>query len=1050
MKNHHLHLVQSNEMEQLTDALAEEFFPQGARPFEYRLIAVPHVRLKDFLQRRLMTNPRLQIAAGVEILPLNQAILEILDRAAEGKHKKKVPSFLELSLSIEQLLHSSSWSAFPAIHQYIDDHDLEKKHKRIASLSDLLSRLFSKYGLYGQQFLPRWLEQEGWQQVIWRELFSTDSRWTYPLKMLEELESNRFEGKVALFGFSYLCPVHLAFFHSISASIYQLSPCALFWEDQTSDREKLSFNRAVRRKRIREDTRQSMECYLDDRHPLLGNWGKLRREMLKTLDAFSVIEDERYCELEETSTLLQAIKHSLLTLEEEDPLSLDDSLQLHSATSKFREIEILRDVLETLLQKHQATNDPISPNEILVLSPDISVYAPYIQMVFSHSPFAYTIQGIPLSSVSAAVQGFLQFISLPEEHFKLSAVIKLLRCSAFRQKSKLDFDEVRQLTRWFQQAQIRYGLAGHPNSWEEGLNRLLYGLAIKPNADCQMTPWPVGVIPQSEIDVFNRFLELFAAMKEDCAALHLERAPKEWFEFFLHLADRYFECDWEQEPFFLELQALAISCQNSLQHNCSFASIQRVLKTLAQKRAGEISSSQPWQKIHFASLDFGSSTSARIIYCLGMHEGAFPRRDAQHSLCEIRTADYCPSKTEEDRALFLDLLLQAKDYLIFSYLRIDEQDGKQQQPALLIEEFNNYLMKRGAEHGMLKLDHPAFAFDQLYFTSQLANQNTPCLEVRKWSPTDYLAAKAYYFSGDRRTPSFFTKPASLEPTPESEITIDLRQLKKLARHPIQFYFNETLNMYLAGEEDQDEQEFLISYLRKSDLRKKALRSDLSQVLKRSQAEGKLPVGLFQDVSCHELKEDLTELHQMLSQWGIRLDEISSLSLSASCREEEQTAQHRPPLYVPLGEAKMAMVTGTLEDITPYGLLYHGDLDLKSLVKVWPLYLIYLCVTKEPKPLLLTKSGKQFEPDIPYPQTALAAYLEYYLLAKQSPSPLMPEWAKSLLKGEQEEFKKAVQKESEDIYLGYLARRTNWWESDAHFNLWNHQLRIWFAPLATLN
>jgi len=146
------------------------------------------------------------------------------------------------------------------------------------------------------------------------------------------------------------------------------------------------------------------------------------------------------------------------------------------------------------------------------------------------------------------------------------------------------------------------------------------------------------------------------------------------------------------------------------------------------------------EKIVFVPLCSGSIIEARIIWCLGMDEGSFPRDDVRSSVCEMsksKNSDYYPPKADEDRFLFLEMLMKAKDYLIFSFQRVHPEDGKNQGPSLLVEELDHYLQKRGVSKGMIKTDHPAFPFDQTYFTKDAS--------VKKWSEADFLAAQAHYF-----------------------------------------------------------------------------------------------------------------------------------------------------------------------------------------------------------------------------------------------------------------------------------------------------------------
>ena len=229
----------------LADLLLMSFFLLFSRPFETRIVVVPNIKLKEFLFQQLAMHSHLKIAAGVQVLPLKAAVMEILDTVSIPLSRKRIPSFLELSLAIEEKLFSLK---LPLLDQYLNLLEGEKKSRRIAHLSDELSRCFSIYGLYGQQFLPAWLAKEGWQQTLWNTIFAQESPWTYPIESLTKWKQSSFQGKIALFGFTYLSAAHLSFFSSLPATVYHPSPCALFWEDFASDKERLFRGRLFRKK----------------------------------------------------------------------------------------------------------------------------------------------------------------------------------------------------------------------------------------------------------------------------------------------------------------------------------------------------------------------------------------------------------------------------------------------------------------------------------------------------------------------------------------------------------------------------------------------------------------------------------------------------------------------------------------------------------------------------------------------------------------------------------------------------------------------------------
>src|SRR5581483_7010399 len=340
---------------------------------------------------------------------------------------------------------------------------------------------------------------------------------------------------------------------------------------------------------------------------------------------------------------------------------------------------------------------------------------------------------------------------------------------------------------------------------------------------------------------------------------------------------------------------------------------------------------------------------------------------------------------------------------------------------------DQYLCKRGIEKGMFKMDHPSFPFDKCYFASQ-----SP---VKKWSEEDYLIADARY-SPHQPSLSLFT-PKMIQPPIQEECSVDIRLLKKLARNPLKFYFHETLKIYLRDEEDEEKDEFLISNLQKYALRKKALHLPIEQVLKASCAQGKLPRGLFQDAATEGFEEEIEDSLKALKGLGVSVDEIFSKRL---CVEEGLS------LAIKLSDCRIVHIVGELEDLTPKGLLANISGDLPGLISVWPLYLVYRCLDPKNRLLLLVKKGKEMEIAVEDPSAALASYLEYFFFAKRQPSPLLPEWAKTLLQGNEEDFSAVMVKDLNEPYLNYLKRRQSPFDPAETFSLWQPLLKKTFSCL----
>src|SRR5699024_4162702 len=88
--------------------------------------------------------------------------------------------------------------------------------------------------------------------------------------------------------------------------------------------------------------------------------------------------------------------------------AVDSSIQVHSCHSAMREVEVLYDQLLALLDK----NPELSPDDILIMTPDIQTYAPMAEAVFGtpdegQPRIPYTIADRGIEGQNPAVDSFL-------------------------------------------------------------------------------------------------------------------------------------------------------------------------------------------------------------------------------------------------------------------------------------------------------------------------------------------------------------------------------------------------------------------------------------------------------------------------------------------------------------------------------------------------------------------------------------------------------------------------------------------------------------------
>jgi len=870
-------------------------------------VIVPNERIKQDLFLKWAHDPLLQVATGCKMISWSQALSRLFPH---------VPSQAELSLKIEAALKFVQ-NAEPLL-AYLNHGAVPRK----ASLCDRMSSLFLHYLNQPEEKILQWLEKTGWQQSLWQAVFGNEIPWKteHPL-----------EGSVYLFHPFQISPYQLAAFKKMKATCFLFSPCAMYWGDFHTLQEQ-----GYLLKRAQAKTRKELLQFFENEHLLLANWGRKGRQLL------SLFEDEEWMDAYQepkNRSQLTNLQEEILTLSisEKTP---DASIQIHSAPSKLREVEVVWEIIQRL---------PFKPSEILVLAPDMQSYAPIIELVFRQrtGPFDFAIFGLEARCKSSLMQGFEALLELSHYRFSKEAVEKLLFCPAFLKKFDFKIEDVHLLLKWISEVHIRYDLKGdHPGTWQEGLKRLVEALVATVREN-HLT------IDFSDADILSRWItviQLFEGISSE------ERSLKEWSKTLKTLVDQFFAPD-PDDRLMSELEKFQLM---DIEGTFPFSSIERILKNIFQQKSGSVQGSH-LQAVRFACLEKGALIPAKAVILMGMEEGSFPRQDPPSSLQELPV----PSRIEEDKYLFLEAFCSAREMFIMTYLRIHPEDGKSQKPSPLIEELAHYCSNLPTIH------HPFSPFDPSYFQEE---------GFRSFSKAHFEALQKTTYS-ELKVPILPSIPLS---------TVDIRMLRNLARHPLKFFFEERLGIDFDWKEQSTE--FTVTPLDMIRLRKASLKQPLETLLQEMANEGRLPVGSFSKAAVQKIRDEIETYHEMLSKLEVKPEEIYSIELKSSCKEPTQVDSNTwiyPALHI-----NQTMIQGKIDEMSPQGLLFHGDDSFADQLKAWPLLLI---VSKLglPNNLLMTKKGKISE--IKPSPDALEKYVRYAEKALTMPSPLYPKWARGLFK-----------------------------------------------------
>ncbi len=1032
----------SNRLEILYEGLRDSLFAQGISPFARRMLIVPSRPMGTWLQLRLAKDPDCGIAAGLEIGLIEESLAKLSKQIIFPNGDLELPKFprdQELSFLFEAGILDAikNFTTFTKEEQQIWQPLLQylkalpvyqpgKSEKRLIALCDSLADLFAHYGRYGVKMLGRWEEtntSESWQAKLWNQIkvehpslqfhYQHLHKAAAALNSPQTVESPR-HLQVHLFGISFIAQSAHDFLMQVGAHIpvhyYLLSPCQMFWSDLCSDKESSRLKAFWANQSISISQQEALEDFLNDRNALLGNFGRMGREMSQQIEQSlhqttevyilpeavqnhsqyaDIVDEEVLFETAKSPlTLLQAIQADmtlLRTIESDDKIDLsydDRSIQLHVAPTKQREVEILYNVLVGLLDKHSKDIEPLVPSDIIVMVPDYMQYEPIIASIFGakESLLDYQLVEMRAAAKSSLVQGFLHLLSIASSRWEVKELLDLLDFSAFQRKQGFSFEDRRQIEKWVEKSGVYWGkTAEHRNSlmeqahgkkamvdtastgtWDYSCSRLLLGAAVEAEvfeSSSSASIPPLEGVESSQIGLLSQWIQLLNHLADDLKPIHdnASMTLADWSKFLLCLIEAYFQIDYsdtnaiEDRYLLVEKIESLEKCEEFLgQRAFSFASIGERLKKVLNEQHGN------FQEMHLQTVKFCPllpmrALPAKVIVMLGMQEETFPRKDQPFSLNEMvgdPDIDYSPSQVDFDRYLFLEALLSARQNLILSYVGYSFSDNKECAPSLLVQELFDY-----ADEGYLMgQKSPSEHCKKIHpFESFDSAYFSIDSDLKCYEPEQYKLALSYYTPSKSYAHCFFPETALISSGTSTEL-IYIKELITFASNPLKSYFNKTLGIYLKNDEEREASEpFALNALEKYQMRIEGIEKSFDHLIDHADKRGKLPPGMFKTLAVDGLQSDIKQMHSNFTDVGVDPKNIYTLVFSEHCEMPHLTNDKvymLPPLIITDREGRPIKILGKLKQVTAAGLLYHQDKDFKSLVKIWPQALILQCAIEQ--------------------------------------------------------------------------------------------------------
>ncbi len=615
---------------------------------------------------------------------------------------------------------------FAVVAAYLADDDPRKAYE----LADRLASVFEQYLLYRPGWLQRWQRgealgvshpHEAWQAELWRRL-RHDVGEPHRAELIRELahrvqagrvDTSMLPPRVNVLGVSSLPPLYLQLFAALAACtdlrLYHVNPSAEYWGDITIARERPKLIAKLQREGIAEP-----EAYLDEGHPLLASWGRLGRDFVQLLFGQSAlqIDDEFLGADAEPVNVLSWLRAGISRLDTALPAPPpDDSLRIVGCASRLREVEVLHDALLARFER-----DPtLTPRDVVVMTPRLGDYAPLVDAVFGAAPEArrvpYTIADRATGGTHAITRAFRTLLDLPRSRMPASEVLDLLRVGAIARRFGLGGDDHARLVEWVECTRVRWGLDGAERdragfgdydefSWRAGLDRILLGYATG-----DVDELVGGALPFAGIEgqgaaaagALARFVERLAEWR---ARLGASRDIEAWQLLLGNLLLDLFDNERVDADEHAALESIRVVLKDLRTHMERAAADGVAIAHAVMQAALEARFEQPERRQRLLST--GVTVCAmvpmrnvpfRVVCLLGLDDGEFPRREPAASFNLMRafpqTGDR--NRSDDDRYLFLEALLAARDHLHLSYQAVNARDGTERAPASVVEELARFV-----------------------------------------------------------------------------------------------------------------------------------------------------------------------------------------------------------------------------------------------------------------------------------------------------------------------------------------------------------------------
>jgi len=732
-------LIVSDRLEALAEALADHLASTwSSNPFEDQIVVVPNQGMERWLSFRL--SEKFGICASISF-PFPVAFLRDITAAL-------LPSGKEEMVWSAGVVEWALMDILDALPTPLLSNNASQLSRR--GLARILAERFDEYAVHRPDLVARWRTsqadppdaEERWQARLWRHLAHRLSG-RHPAELLvmaiRQLESSApavsLPAQVRLFGLSTLPPLHREVFRALArhtaVTVFALNPCREMWFEASTPRRRLLIQAREAELGLPPDA-----LHTDDAPMLLALNGSSARHHLAELYEYAGWQPiERWSNAEASASgALGVLQRNIVEYRAEPPEgqasvplpSEDCSLRIHVCHSPRREVEVLKDHLLDFLQRLPG----LVPRDIVVMAPDIEPYAPHIETVFGAEPprLLFTIADRSPLRRGHVVDAVRRLLRLPDGPFSASELFELLSLPPVRRRFGLAEADLEIIRSWLDRTGIRRGDGGDgtsavPFTWRWGLERLAIGAAV------HLPPLELaaGMLPTEagEAGLLATLWDVYEAAWKVRRELAGPLPAGEWARRLLDAIECFVAPAMDETA---EVRALR-DLVRQWSGDAAAAGVTRSIdlptaRAMIEDRLDPTILATPYlgPGIVCCNLLPMRSIPFRVVALLGMNDDAFPRNDrvASFDLVRAHPRPGDRSRRQDDRLLFLETLLSARDALHVSYVGRDIRSNESRPPSVCVAELLDAVDRTFAGCGglpsrRLVVEHPLHPFDVRYY-----------------------------------------------------------------------------------------------------------------------------------------------------------------------------------------------------------------------------------------------------------------------------------------------------------------------------------------------